>query len=217
MILNLYKPAGWTSFDVVRKIRSITGEKKVGHGGTLDPFAEGVLVVATGSDTKRLTDITQTTKSYQATLLLGIATDTLDLEGTVTERKPVPDLTPDQAKTVLASFEGPQTQVPPMFSAKKVNGVPLYKLARKQQVVERDPCNITIHAIEFLGLELPRLTFSVVCSKGTYIRVLGADISRKLCTVGHLVALRRLAVGEYKIEDSITIEAFQDTWISTAA
>lgn len=216
MILNMYKPGGWTSFDVVKKVRIITREKKVGHGGTLDPFAEGVLIVGTGTDTKRLGEISSSRKQYQATMYLGIATDTMDLEGTITEKAVVPLLDQEKIKAVLESFRGEQSQIPPMYSAKKVKGVPLYKLARKNLTVKRDPCKINIYDIELLGVELPRIHFSVSCSKGTYIRVLGNDIARKLGTVGHLVALRRLSVGEYRIEDSFTIEAFQDSWISTA-
>lgn len=217
MILNLNKPAGWTSFDVVKKIRGITREKKVGHGGTLDPFATGVLIVATGSDTKKLNDISGTIKTYRACLSLGIQTDTLDLEGQVVKQAAVAELNEDTVQAVLAAFLGEQQQVPPMYSAKQVNGQRLYKLARKNIEVEREPVAINIYSIDLIDLEKKKLVFEVSCSKGTYIRVLGIDIAEKLGTVGHLVELTRLAVGDYKIEDAQAIEEFEQRWKSTAA
>ena len=206
MIININKPAGWTSFDVVKKVRGIIKEKKVGHAGTLDPFAEGVLVLGTGPDTKKLTDITTASKIYRAELTLGKATDTQDRDGKISADAPVPELTRETIDAVLASFVGTQEQIPPMYSAKKVNGQRLYKLARKNKTVERDPVTITIDQISLLDYTEPVITFEVTCSKGTYVRALGADIAAKLGTVGHLTALVRTSVGAYHIANATTIE-----------
>lgn len=217
MILNLHKPVGWTSFDVVKKVRSVIKEKKVGHGGTLDPFAEGVLIIGTGKDTKKLTSITGADKTYKARICLGEITDTLDTEGQVIEAKPVPEINADDIHQVLDSFLGTSRQVPPMFSAKKVNGQRLYKLARKNIEVKRDPVQINIKSIGLLDYLDHSLSFSVTCSKGTYIRVLGKDIAEKLGTVGYLKSLVRTQVGPYSIDDSKTIEEFQASWKLSAA
>ena len=214
MILNIHKPVGWTSFDVVKKIRSITREKKVGHGGTLDPFAEGVLIIGTGKDTKRLNGITHSDKSYTAVLSLGTGTDTLDTEGNVTDQKQIPALTVEKIESVLHSFLGKTMQMPPMFSAKKINGTRLYKLARKNIEIDRKPVEIHIRDIQFLDYCDHKIIFTVICSKGTYIRVLGKDIAEKLDTVGHLTSLIRTRVGGYSIDESQTIEHFKAKWTS---
>ena len=206
MIININKPAGWTSFDVVKKVRGIIKEKKVGHAGTLDPFAEGVLVLGTGPDTKKLTNIASAKKTYRANLNLGKATDTLDLDGKISAEAVVPELTKETIASVLASFIGTKEQIPPMYSAKHVNGQRLYKLARKNKTIERDPVMISIDQISLLDYREPVITFEVTCSKGTYVRVLGADIAEKLGTVGHLTALTRIRVGTYNIADATTIE-----------
>ena len=211
MIININKPAGWTSFDVVKKVRGIIKEKKVGHAGTLDPFAEGVLVLGTGSDTKKLTDITTANKTYWAELTLGKATDTQDRDGKISVVEVVPELTKETIAAVLASFDGPQEQIPPMYSAKHVNGQRLYKLARKNKTVERTPVRISIEQISLLDYTEPVITFKVTCSKGTYVRVLGADIAVKLGTVGHLTALTRTSVGSYHIADAKTIEELSNS------
>ena len=211
MIININKPAGWTSFDVVKKVRGIIKEKKVGHAGTLDPFAEGVLVLGTGSDTKKLTDITTANKTYWAELTLGKATDTQDRDGKISVVEVVPELTKETIAAVLASFDGPQEQIPPMYSAKHVNGQRLYKLARKNKTVERAPVRISIEQISLLDYKEPVITFKVTCSKGTYVRVLGADIAVKLGTVGHLTALTRTSVGSYHIADAKTIEELSNS------
>jgi len=206
MIININKPAGWTSFDVVKKVRGIIKEKKVGHAGTLDPFADGVLVLGTGPDTKKLTDITMASKTYRAELTLGKSTDTQDRDGKISKEAVVPGLTRQTINAVLASFDGIQEQIPPMYSAKHVNGQRLYKLARRNKTVERVPVKITIYQISLLDYNEPVITFEVTCSKGTYVRVLGADIAAKLGTVGHLTALTRTSVGSYHITDAMTIE-----------
>ena len=215
MIYNIYKPIGWTSFDVVKKLRGITRDKKVGHGGTLDPFAEGVLVIGTNADTKILTEISGTIKSYRAILTMGEETDTLDIDGKIINTCPVPILDEKKVKSVLNDFLGESEQVPPMYSAKKVNGVRLYKMARKNQFIERKPSPINIYDIKLNHIEENQIDFSVTCSKGTYIRVLGLEIAKNLGTVGHLTQLTRTAVGEYRIHDSVRLTEFEEKWIST--
>lgn len=215
MIYNIYKPVGWTSFDVVKKLRGITRDKKVGHGGTLDPFAEGVLVIGTNADTKILTEISGTIKSYRAILTMGEETDTLDIDGKIINTCPVPILDEKKVKSVLNDFLGESEQVPPMYSAKKVNGVRLYKMARKNQFVERKPSPINIYDIKLNHIEENQIDFSVTCSKGTYIRVLGLEIAKNIGTVGHLTQLTRTAVGEYRIHDSVRLTEFEEKWIST--
>jgi len=215
MIYNIYKPVGWTSFDVVKKLRGITRDKKVGHAGTLDPFAEGVLVIGTNADTKTLTKISGTVKSYRAILNLGEETDTLDIDGKIISRCPVSFMDEKRVKSVLNDFLGKSEQVPPMYSAKKVNGIRLYKMARKNQFVDRKPALINIYDIKLNHIEENQIDFSVTCSKGTYIRVLGLQIAKKLGTVGHLTQLTRTAVGEYRIHDSVKLKEFGEKWIST--
>ena len=216
MILNIDKPVGWTSFDVVKKVRGITKEKKVGHAGTLDPFASGVLIIGTGKDTKILTSISNKDKKYIAELTLGKTTDTLDTEGKIIHSQSVPELNFDSIKGKLISFLGKQEQVPPMFSAKKKNGTRLYKLARKKIVVDREPIIIDIKEIKLVQLKNNCILFSVCCSKGTYIRVLGKDIAEKLGTVGYLTLLKRIKIGHYDIKYSQTISEFESVWKSTA-
>ena len=215
MIYNINKPIGWTSFDVVKKIRNITKLKKVGHGGTLDPFADGVLIIGVGKGTKLLTDIVNEKKSYNATLLLGEETDSLDNEGEIVKRKSVPKLNEDLVIKILNSFLGRYIQKPPMFSAKKVNGVRLYKLARKKIEVERDDQNCAIYDISLRGIENNIIEFAVTCSKGTYIRVLGSDIAKKIGTVGYLTKLTRTSIGKHSLSRSLTIKNFESRWKST--
>ena len=215
MIYNINKPIGWTSFDVVKKIRNITKLKKVGHGGTLDPFADGVLIIGVGKGTKLLTDIVNEKKSYNATLLLGEETDSLDNEGEIVKRKSVPKLNEDLVIKILNSFLGRYIQKPPMFSAKKVNGVRLYKLARKKIEVERDDQNCAIYDISLRGIENNIIEFAVTCSKGTYIRVLGSDIAKKIGTVGYLTKLTRTSIGKHSLSKSLTIKNFESKWKST--
>jgi tRNA pseudouridine55 synthase len=215
MIFNIYKPVGWTSFDVVKKIRGITKEKKVGHAGTLDPFAGGVLIIGTNSDTKKLGKISGTIKSYRAVLQLGEETDTLDLDGKVITVKPVPTLDKNLVESVLNNFIGKYKQIPPMYSAKKVNGVRLYKLARKNKTINREPVEVNIIDLTLNDIQDKQIDFSVTCSKGTYIRVLGQEIAKKLGTEGHLTQLQRIAVGDFVVQDSIPLKEFEAKWMST--
>ena len=215
MIYNIYKPIGWTSFDVVKKIRSITKVKKVGHGGTLDPFAEGVLIVGIGRGTKTLSSVSSEHKSYQAIIQLGSETDTFDNEGNIINRVSVPKLDRSYISNVLNSFLGQYVHTPPMYSAKKINGTPLYKLARQNIIVDREPVRSTIFDIHLNDFSSDLINFSVTCSKGTYIRVLGSDIAKKLQTVGHLIKLIRTSVGEYEVSSSQSIENFENLWKSS--
>ena len=214
MILNINKHKGVSSFGIVKSIRYITKEKRVGHGGTLDPFAEGVLIIGTGKDTKKLTNITNEDKSYLATIKLGVATNTLDSYGKIFKEKEVPNLDKKLISKILLSFMGSTMQTPPMFSAKKIAGKKLYELARKNIVIKRNPVEINISKITLIDFLYDKITFDVTCSKGTYIRVLGSDIAEKLGTVGHLEELIRTQVGKFHLEDSITLENFKLTWKS---
>ena len=217
MIVAVNKPMGWTSFDVVSKIRSLTGEKKIGHAGTLDPFAAGVLVVGIGREsTKRLSEFTNAYKVYEATLRLGLATDTLDVEGKITEQKSVPQLNESKVLAVFSLFMGTIKQVPPMYSAKKVNGQKLYELARKNITIEREAVTVKIKELLLLSLFEHSIKFRVKCSKGTYVRQLGADIAEKLDTVGHLTKLTRTTVGDYKLEDCVEFPQVEEQWMSIA-
>ena len=212
MIINIYKPVGWTSFDIVKKIRGITKEKKVGHGGTLDPFAEGVLIIGTGKDTKKLTAISSDYKSYIATLTLGEETNTMDVEGKIVAKSNVPILSNDIINNVLNDFLGKRKQIPPMFSAKKIGGKKLYELARKNIEIKREPIDIDIKELKLINFIDNNIIFQVTSSKGTYIRVLGSDIAKALGTVGHLTKLVRKSVGNYFIEEAIQIEEFEKQW-----
>ena len=204
-IINVYKERGFTSHDVVAKLRGILRQKKIGHTGTLDPEAEGVLPVCLGSATKVCELLTDKEKTYRAVLLLGVTTDTQDTTGTVLKETPV--VCEQQAvRDCIASFVGEQDQVPPMYSALKVNGKKLYELARQGIEVERKARRITIRRIEICKIDLPRITMEVTCSKGTYIRTLCEDIGKKLGVGAYMNTLRRTKTGPFSIEESYTVE-----------
>ena len=215
MIININKPVDWSSFDVVKKIKNITKHKKVGHGGTLDPFASGVLIIGTEKDTKSLSSITNSDKTYEAEIELGKVTNTLDTEGEVVREMPIPMMESKNIESTLHSFMGKQKQMPPMFSAKKHNGIRLYKLARMGKEIDREDIDIFISDIGLIDFNSNSIKFSVECSKGTYVRVLGKDIAERLGTVGYLTELTRTKVGDYLIDDSLSIELFQNKWKST--
>lgn len=208
-VVNLYKEKGFTSQDALRVLKGILKGCKVGHTGTLDPDATGVLPVCVGKATKAAEIITGTDKSYRATLVFGSETDTEDASGQVTKTY---DYTFDEAKVreVCASFVGEQAQIPPMYSAIWVDGRRLYDLARKGIEVEREPRKITIHSLEIVSLSETEMTFDVTCSKGTYIRTLCADIGRKCGYGAHMSALERTASGPYRIEDSLTLKQIEE-------
>ncbi|MEA3286458.1 MAG: tRNA pseudouridine(55) synthase TruB [Candidatus Marinimicrobia bacterium] len=216
-IFNINKPMDWTSFDVVRKIRYATSIKKVGHAGTLDPFATGVLIVLTGKNTKRQNEFMDMPKTYEAEIKLGHLMDTGDRTGKIIETGSVPELTTTSIVDVLEIFQGEIQQIPPMYSAKKVNGKTLYKLARKGQTVERQPSTVMIYSIELLSYQDNTMNLKVQCGRGTYIRVLAEDIARELGTVAYVEELKRTAIGDYRIEDALSIPEFIENWKSSAA
>ena len=207
-IINVYKEAGYTSFDVVAKLRGILHIKKIGHTGTLDPDAVGVLPICIGKATKVCDMLTNTDKTYLATLLTGVSTDTYDISGTVLEEKEV-NVTPSMVEKVVKSFIGEQEQIPPMYSAIKVNGKKLYELAREGKVIERKPRKINIYNIEIVDINLPRVKLRIDCSKGTYIRSLCNDIGAQLGCLGCMESLVRERVGDFSVEDAIIIEEIQ--------
>ena len=209
-VLLIDKPSGLTSHDVVDKVRRKLKMKRIGHAGTLDPLATGLLIILVGKATKLSQYLMSLDKVYEGTITLGVATNTYDAEGEVMTTIPVPELTMDTVSKTLESFMGDQYQTPPMFSAVKINGQPIYKLARKGQEVEREPRFIRISRFETTRFESPEIDFSLDCTKGTYVRTLASDIGEKLGCGAHLSGLRRTASDRFRIEDSITLEAFQE-------
>lgn len=208
-LLLINKPAGLTSHDVVRRVRKLFGTRRVGHAGTLDPLATGVLPVALGQTTKLLQFLLTSDKRYRATLQLGVTTDTLDAEGVVTGEFSVPPLTEGGLRRTLELFQGEIEQLPPMYSALKKNGVPLYKLARQGRDIERSPRRVTIAELELLDWNTTSLTIEVDCSKGTYIRSLAADIGQELGCGAYLQRLQRLRCGVYDISECIDLDTLE--------
>ena len=203
-IIVIRKEKGFTSHDVVAKLRGILHMKKIGHTGTLDPDAVGVLPVALGKGTKLVDLITDKEKTYEAVLRLGITTDTQDMSGTVLEEKPV-NATEQQVRETIAGFVGEQLQIPPMYSALKINGKKLYELAREVKTVERKARPVCFYQIEVLDIQLPVVRIRVACSKGTYIRTLCHDIGQKLGCGGCMEQLLRTRVGRFSLEESHTL------------
>jgi len=207
-ILVIDKPPGFTSHDIVDIIRRKTGEKKVGHGGTLDPMATGVLVIMLGGSTKLASSFLNDGKEYLATLKLGIKTSTDDSSGDVIETRAVGDIAREVIDAAFQKFLGYIDQTPPMVSAVRHKGRKLYELARKGITVEREPRRICIHKLEIRRVSLPDIDFFVSCSKGTYIRTLCDDIGSRLGTGGHMSSLRRVRSGDYGIEDAVALDEF---------
>lgn len=205
-VLNVYKEKGYTSHDVVAKLRGIVKQKKIGHTGTLDPDAEGVLPVCLGKATKLCELLTDKDKTYQTVLILGKVTDTQDISGQVLEEQKVDSLTEEEVKKVILGFVGEQDQIPPMYSALKVNGKKLYELAREGKEIERKARRITIHEIRILEMNLPEIKMEVTCSKGTYIRTLCHDIGQQLGCGGCMKELIRTRVERFDIKDSIRLD-----------
>jgi len=201
-ILLVDKPEGMTSAGAIRALKGRLGSAKVGHLGTLDPFASGLLPLCIGEATKVARYLFLEAKAYEGRIRLGTETDTLDRTGTSVATAPVPEVTASDLARLHASFMGPQRQTPPMYSALKRDGVPLYKLARKGLEVDREAREITIDALELRLAEPTAIDFVVRCSKGTYVRVLAADLGRALGTVAHLERLRRTMVGTFRVEDA---------------
>ncbi len=209
-ILLIDKPTGWTSHDVVAKLRGILRTRRIGHAGTLDPLATGLLVILVGNACNASQYLMSQEKIYEGALRLGRVTNTQDSDGEILEENPVPaDLTPEKIADAMRGMLGDQYQIPPMFSAVKINGQPLYKMARKGLETEREPRFIRVAAFDLLDAALPEVRFRVECTKGTYVRTLAHDLGRKLGTGASLTALRRIASGENHVRDAITLDALQ--------
>jgi tRNA pseudouridine55 synthase len=208
-LLNVNKSAGWTSHDVVAKLRGLLRVGKIGHAGTLDPAATGVLPVLVGKATRIAEYLVDWDKEYRAVLRLGETTDTQDATGQVLQRRSVGRLTEETMRSVIGRFQGPVAQLPPMYSAVKVEGVPLYKAARAGRTVERGVRQVVIHEIQVTGIVGCEVSLRIVCSKGTYIRTLCADIGEALGVGGHLRSLERQRVGCLTLGNALSIEAIQ--------
>lgn len=215
-IIGINKPLGWTSFDAVKRVRGAIQRRlnmkkfKVGHAGTLDPLATGVLIVCTGRATRKIETLQNGSKEYIATMKLGATTPSFDLEKEIDATYPWEHITLDMVREVLPKFTGHILQVPPVFSAVKIDGKRAYKYARKGTEVELKAKPLVIEELELLPSELPELNLRIVCSKGTYIRALTRDIGQALDSGAHLTALRRTRVGNMRIEDCLTIDEAVD-------
>lgn len=203
-VVNIYKEPGFTSHDVVAKLRGITHQKKIGHTGTLDPDAVGVLCVCLGAATHICDMLTDETKEYEAVMLLGVTTDTQDTSGNVIKQCDV-EVDEENVREVISHYVGNISQIPPMYSALKVDGKKLYELARQGKEVERKPRNITIHNIDIVDVNLPEVTMRVTCSKGTYIRTLCNDIGNELGCGAAMKHLTRTRVGRFSVENAVTL------------
>jgi tRNA pseudouridine55 synthase len=205
-VLAVNKESGWTSHDVVAKVRELLGGAKVGHAGTLDPAATGLLPLLIGKGTRIAEYLVEWDKEYRAQLRLGETTDTLDATGTVLDRQSTAHVTPTAIREAVERFRGEIQQLPPMYSAVKIDGVPLYRLARAGKTLPREPRTVVIHQLDVLGIDGQNVTLRVVCSKGTYIRTLCADIGKALGVGGHLRALERTRVGPLMLDRALTVD-----------
>lgn len=205
-IININKPKGLTSHDVVLKVRQVFPGLKVGHGGTLDPQATGVLPVFIGMATRLTAYVTNLDKEYEGEMILGVETDTHDGDGRIIARRELKGITPDRIREVFKNFEGEIEQVPPMYSAVRIKGRRLYKLARSGKIVERAPRKVKIFWLKILKIDLPCISFALCCSKGTYIRTLCSDIGKALGCGGYLARLSRTRTGDYRISESVDLE-----------
>lgn len=211
--LLINKPIGPTSHDIIDKLRKITGIKKVGHAGTLDPFADGLLIIGVGSSTKLLKHFVGLDKKYRATLHLGVTSDTYDRTGIIQTKKLKNKKTKEHIEKALIDFVGKQQQIPPMYSAKKIKGKKLYELARKGKEIKRDPITIELFSLELVEYSYPKLVLDVHCTSGTYIRTLGHDIGAKLKTGAYLENLTRTAVGDFTLKQAHSFPF--DNWESS--
>ncbi|MDQ8182567.1 tRNA pseudouridine(55) synthase TruB [Pelagicoccus sp. SDUM812005] len=214
-VLLIDKPSGMTSHDVVDQVRRKLRMKRIGHAGTLDPMATGLLIILVGKATKLSQFLTSMDKTYSGTIKLGESTNTQDADGEITVTKPLPEgLTQLQAQFAMSDFVGDQYQTPPMFSAVKIKGQRLYKLARKGQEVEREPRFIRVSKFEITRFDLPEIDFTLDCSKGTYVRTLANDFGEKLGCGAHLTALRRDASNEFDTSRALPLDVFKEMEIS---
>jgi tRNA pseudouridine55 synthase len=216
-VLGVDKPAGWTSHDVVGKVRRLAGLRQVGHAGTLDPMATGVLVLCLGRSTRLLEYLTGQPKTYLAEVTLGVATDTYDAEGEIVARQPVPTLTEIQLDQALDVFRGEIMQRPPAYSALKRDGVALYQRARAGEQVEVEPRPVTVYELALLHFDGQTVRLRIHCGAGTYVRSIAHDLGQALGCGGHLSALRRTAVGPFNIEDAVTLEQLAEPGALAAA
>ncbi len=210
LVLNVRKPIGWTSFDVVRLVKQQLPKTKIGHAGTLDPFAEGVLLVCLGKATKKVPQLMALEKEYDAKIQFGFATDSLDVTGRITDRCQVGSLTKEHLREVCKQFLGDIEQVPPFFSAVKVQGQRLYDLARQGQAVEVKARRVRIHAMEVVTVGRDEIDIRVICSKGTYIRSLARDFGLALGTCGYVRSLKRTRIGSYNVSDATEINEIRN-------
>jgi tRNA pseudouridine55 synthase len=208
-VLLVDKPTGFTSHDVVARLRRKLAMKRIGHAGTLDPMATGLLIMLIGKATRISQYLTNLDKEYEGTIELGKITNSQDADGEVMETRPVPALTEAEVRAAMQTFLGDQYQTPPMFSAIKVGGVPLYKMARKGEEIVREPRFIRVSAYELTRFALPHLDFRMRCSKGTYVRTLAHDLGQKLGCGGHLCALRRTATDRFRIESALPLDQIE--------
>lgn len=208
-VLLVDKPTDHTSHDVIARLRGKLKMKRIGHAGTLDPMATGVLVVLVGKATRASQYLMSLDKEYAGTIKLGQVTNTQDAEGEVLETRPVPPLTEADVRAAMQSFVGDQYQTPPMYSAIKIDGVPLYKMARKGEEIEREPRFVRVSSFELTRFALPEVDFVLRCSKGTYVRTIAHDFGAKLGCGGHLSALRRTATGKFVISQCLTLDQIQ--------
>ncbi|MBL9191744.1 MAG: tRNA pseudouridine(55) synthase TruB [Opitutaceae bacterium] len=208
-ILLIDKPTDHTSHDVVARVRRKLSMKRIGHAGTLDPMATGLLIILVGKATSASQFLISLDKEYEGTVKLGVVTNSQDAEGEILETRPVPPLTEAEVKAAIQTFLGDQYQIPPMFSAIKIDGVPLYKSARKGEDIEREPRFIRVMSWDLLRCAPPELDFRLRCSKGTYVRTLAHDLGAKLGCGGHLSALRRTATHSFTVAQALTIDQFE--------
>ena len=209
-VILIDKPIGWSSFKVIRKIRQAINVKKVGHAGTLDPGATGLLIVATGKKTKSISEYQSLEKTYTGTITLGKTSPSMDNETEVTSVKPFSHISDEMIYKVRDEFLGTIKQIPPMYSAIKYKGKNLYHLARKGKEVKREPREVTISEFKIININLPDIDFEITCSKGTYIRVVANDLGDKLGCGGLLSSLRRTKIGNYSVVDAFTVEKFTE-------
>ncbi len=207
-VILIDKPKGWTSFQVIRKIRGAINVKKVGHAGTLDPMATGLLIVCTGKKTKEISSFQDMPKVYEGNITLGKTSPSMDTETELTEEKPTDYITEEMILKEKEKFTGRIMQIPPMYSALKVGGKPLYKLARQGKEIKREPRQIEIYDFEILNIAVPDIRFRIKCSRGTYIRSIADSLGSELGCGGILSGLRRTAIGSYKVEDAFLPEEF---------
>ena len=209
-IVAIDKPEGWTSFDVVNKLRGLTKVKKVGHAGTLDPFATGVLLICFAGATKQVNKLMELEKEYQGTFELGAETDSHDVTGKVIAQLPVPNLSRAQIEQAAKRYAGDIMQTPPMFSALKREGRRLYELARKGEQIDLAPRPVKIYAFDIIEVKLPEIRFAVTCSRGTYIRALARDLGKDLGCGAFLKSLRRTRVGDYTAGSALSMQQFAE-------